>query len=93
MALTLGFYDYTSSGVGVLGTPSGTYTGSGGIRIVLSETPQDIISNIGSSYTGNGSNKGHNNIYYILRSDASVDHGLILAGVTNITVTYTLSDD
>ena len=49
MALTIG--KDASAGVGTTGSPSG--------KVILSRYPQNIITDIGSCYTGRGINKGH----------------------------------
>lgn len=69
-------------GKGKLGTT--TNTGA----VVLSATAQTIINGIGSCYTGNGVDKGHNLTYTM----AANDYSKIEAGAKEVTVTYTIAD-
>ncbi len=72
------------NGKGKTGIPSG--------RIELSNSPQRIIYNVGSCYTGSGQQSGHNLIYKLdIESDA--DYAKITNADTDLTITYTLSDD
>ncbi|AIL46529.1 hypothetical protein HZQ11_11340 [Elizabethkingia anophelis] len=71
----------TGLGGGTLGTPTG--------QIILSTTPQTIISGIGGAYTGNGTNNGHQltislttNIYANLQAQSN----------TTIVITYTITE-
>lgn len=79
----------TGSGGGLVGNPAAELT--------LSTTDQTIISGIGSAYTGNGANNGHN-LTYALAAGGGVggvaiykDLQATAAKVT--TVTYTISDN
>ncbi|MHB1108175.1 MAG: hypothetical protein ACYCZ2_17605 [Lutibacter sp.] len=59
-------------------------------------TPQNIVTGIGSTYTGNGVNKGRNLTYQLgYATDAETDYAALrnvdLVGVP-LTITYTLSD-
>lgn len=79
----------TGSGAGTLGTPSA--------QLTLSTADQTIISGIGSAYTGNGANNGHNLTYAL--APGSTPGGvaayadLTAAANTVATVTYTISDN
>jgi len=78
----------TGTGGGTLGLPSST-------ALILTASDQTIISGIGSAYTGNGANNGHN-LTYVLSSGgigAIANYAdLEAASSTTITVTYTISD-
>ncbi|MBN1822326.1 MAG: hypothetical protein JW833_16515, partial [Prolixibacteraceae bacterium] len=58
----------------------------------LSSSSQEVITGIGSSYTGNGSGNGHN-LTYALELTSNDDYDELVQGNTSITVTYTLTDD
>lgn len=76
------------------GTPVITGGGSGGTPVAITAITganQNIISGIGSVYTGNGVNSG-SNITYALTAPAAT-YGSLLAGVKAVTLTYTLSDN
>jgi hypothetical protein len=70
------------SGAGTVGTSNG--------NVSLTTTADDLITGIGSCYTGTGTSKGH-----LLTYSAAVNlptYNLLVAGTTAITVTYTLTD-
>ena len=75
----------TSLGNGDFGTPATA-------AITLNGTDTEIISNVGSVYTGNGVNKGHNLTYSLVQSGSYADLKHNGAGET-LVITYTLSDD
>jgi hypothetical protein len=77
---------YSGNGKGRNGAPIG--------NVILSNNMQDIITNIGSCYTGNGPNNGHK-LTYSLELDRSNDsYGkLKFDQSANISVTYILSDN
>jgi len=71
----------TYHGIGLLGSPTS--------QLTLSYTDQKIISNVRTSYTGRGINKGHNLVYELDVTNYS------LANYTSpivLTITYTLTD-
>lgn len=71
-------------GEGTVGTPAG--------QLKLSTSAQKIITGVGSVYTGNGANAGHNLTYKMQL--ATGKYGDIDFDQTgSITVTYTLSDN
>ncbi len=77
---------YSGNGAGTTGTPVGI--------VELSETEQDLITDIGSCYTGDGINNGHR-LYYNLEldhKDKDAYAQLDFDQTASITVTYTLSD-
>ncbi len=73
-------------GAGNLGTPS--------TELTLSGTAQNIITGIGSCYTGNGTSKGHQ-LTYTLEQNAPANYGDLDFddNATVLTVTYTISDN
>ena len=73
-------------GAGLMGTATSILT--------LSGTLQDIITGIGSAYTGDGANKGHNLTYQLgYETDAATDYGSLDFDKSDVlTITYTLSD-
>ncbi len=73
----------TGSGGGVLGTP-------GGGSIVLSGSPQDIITGIRGAYTGNGANHGHQLTYSLHYSSGSF--ATVETQSVPINVIYTIMD-
>ena len=79
----------TGSGGGTLGTPAA--------QITLSAADQTIISGIGSAYTGNGANNGHNLTYALAAGSGpggvAVYADLQATATTVATVTYTISDN
>lgn len=79
----------TGSGGGTLGTPSA--------QLILSAADQTIITGIGSAYTGDGANNGHNLTYALNYGSAagSVASYSDLSATTtaSATVTYTISDN
>ena len=70
---------YQGKGKGKHGKPTG--------EIILSEQPTDILTGIGSCYTGVGENTGHCLTYKIENNNAYPDTEL-----NPIQVTYTLTD-
>ncbi|MBK1898268.1 hypothetical protein [Chryseobacterium paridis] len=79
----------TGSGAGTLGTPSA--------QLTLSAADQTIISGIGSAYTGNGANNGHNLTYALAAGSGpggvAAYADLQATATTVATVTYTISDN
>ncbi|MDR6922259.1 MULTISPECIES: hypothetical protein [Chryseobacterium] len=79
----------TGSGGGTLGTSAGLLT--------LSGADQIIISGIGSAYTGNGTNNGHNLTYALAAGSGpggvAAYADLQATATTIATVTYTISDN
>ncbi len=74
----------SGSGKGKLGISSGI--------VKLSDQPIEIINNIGSCYTGKGTNNGHL-LKYKLEFDASSDnYSQLLQAGTSFNVMYTLTD-
>lgn len=72
------------SGKGKLGHPAG--------EIVLSENPADIIFDIGSCYTGNGTSNGHILKYELEYVGNSQVYAGLNAEKTTFHVVYTLTD-
>ncbi|WP_210150551.1 hypothetical protein [Chryseobacterium scophthalmum] len=79
----------TGSGGGTLGTPAA--------QLTLSATDQTIISGIGSAFTGNGANNGHNLTYALAAGSGpggvAAYADLQATATTVATVTYTISDN
>ncbi|PWW16227.1 hypothetical protein DEU40_13222 [Chryseobacterium sp. AG844] len=79
----------TGAGAGTLGTSAGLLT--------LTGTDQTIISGIGSAYTGNGANNGHNLTYAIAAGSGpggvAAYADLQATATVAATVTYTISDN
>ncbi|QIA09786.1 hypothetical protein [Draconibacterium halophilum] len=72
------------AGIGELGLSNGS--------IVLSNSPVDIISGIGSCYTGVGVQNGHP-LSYNLEIDENSFYSNSEKGETSVSVIYTLTDD
>jgi hypothetical protein len=79
----------TGSGGGTLGTPSA--------QLTLTAADQTIVSGIGSAYTGDGANNGHNLTYALAAGSGSgtiAAYADLEATTTAVaTVTYTISDN
>lgn len=74
------------NGDGTMGSPTPT--------VVLTSTAQNIITGIGSAYTGNGVNKGHNLSYALNLSSAAGSYAqLDFDNSDTVVITYTLSDN
>lgn len=71
------------------GTDGGGTTGSPTAEVTLSTTATDIVTGIGSCYTGDGNTNGHNLSYSLNADDANYGDIVSTAGTT-ITVTYTI---
>ncbi len=74
------------SGAGTMGSPTAIVT------LAAVATNYDIISGIGSCYTGDGASKGHQ-LTYSLTEDAGNYGSLNFDTDYTVTVTYTLSDN
>lgn len=74
----------SGTGNGRLGLSSGT--------VALSGQPTEIISNIGSCYTGKGANNGHLLRYKLEFDDSSNSHSQVAQAGTSLSVVYTLTD-
>ncbi|AZA52372.1 hypothetical protein [Chryseobacterium sp. G0201] len=79
----------TGAGGGTLGTPSA--------QLTLSAADQTIVSGIGSAYTGDGANNGHNLTYALAAGSGPggiAAYADLEATATAVaTVTYTISDN
>lgn len=76
------------NGDGTVGTPGSTLT--------LSASDQTLISGIGSCYTADGENNGHNLTYSVeAGTSVAADYADLLANAVGsaVTVTYTISDN
>lgn len=76
----------TGAGDGTLGTP---ITGP----LTLTASGQAIIDNIGSAYTGNGANNGHQ-LTYTVSTGTGTAYGDLVGSATPVSakVTYTIAD-
>ena len=62
--------------------------------ILNNKKATNIIEDIGSAYTGNGANKGHNLVYKIAQSDNKDAYAYLdFDQSTTLTITYTLTDN
>jgi hypothetical protein len=88
LELTVIASDDSGKGKGKMGNPEN-------YAIALSEMKEEIIiDGIGSSYTGNGPNNGHQLTYTLLQSsDTDSYEDLDFDQSDTVTITYTLSDD
>lgn len=75
---------FSGSGKGKLGAPVGVVT--------LSNEPLDVITDIGSCYTGKGVNNGHYLTYKLEMDESTVDYVLLSNEQTSVNVIYTLTD-
>lgn len=86
----LALYLTAGGGTGGKGTK-----GLNGSKLKLSQTAQPLITAIGSVYTGQGVNNGHQ-LTYELKEDATAtnaNYSDLLSGSYSVTVTYTIGDD
>ena len=83
LALKVTAGSYSGSGKGALGASAG--------QITLSSTAQDVVTGIGSSYTGNGVSNGHN-LAYALELTSADDYDQLVQTNATVTITYTLTD-
>ena len=73
------------------GSGNGTLGNAVSNPITLNTSDQDLITGIGSCYTGNGISNGHNLTYSMLANYAS--YGQLVSKTNTITVTYTIADN
>ncbi|MDP3353594.1 MAG: hypothetical protein Q8S44_07630, partial [Flavobacteriaceae bacterium] len=83
LQLSIAAAAYSGTGAGTTGTSAGTK--------ILTGTSQDLITGIGSAYTGNGVSNGHNLTYTLAQIGSYAD--LDFNSSNTLTVTYTLSDN
>lgn len=72
------------SGKGKLGQSNG--------RVALTQQPTDIITGIGSCYTGKGTNNGHYLSYKLEYDEAENSYASLSTGHTSFQIIYTLTD-
>ncbi|TDB59537.1 hypothetical protein [Arundinibacter roseus] len=82
--LLLAAATYTGSGAGDFGTPEAN-------PITLTENDQDLITEIGSSYTGDGTSNGHQLTYSL--SFRGSNYSQLEQGTFGTNVVYTISDN
>lgn len=78
----------TGSGQGTFGIPSS--------QLTLTSSDQQILTGIGSAFTGNGANNGHNLTYsvnYGSATGSTANYSDLVANTNTATVTYTISDN
>ncbi len=86
MTLTVTSAADAGNGDGAMGTTAGA--------VALTTTDQDVITGIGSAYTGTGVNNGHNLTYALSLSVAAGSYAAIDADdATTVQITYTISDN
>ena len=62
--------------------------------VKLGQEAKKIIEDVGTAYTGNGPNKGHNLTYILTQSDDSGSYGQIdFDQAQTLSITYTFSDN
>ena len=85
LQLTVEAGNDAGNGAGTKGSPVSA-------AVVLNATDADIITGVGSAYTGNGVNNGHNLTYKLSQSGdySTLDYD---NNGTVLTITYTLTDD
>lgn len=71
----------------------GGVTGTGISNVTIDNTVQPIVTGIGSCYTGNGPTNGHLLTYNASVQSGSANYSLLVAGVTPMIITYTLTDN
>lgn len=77
---------YSGNGDGTMGSPTGP--------VSLSNAPQPLINGIGSCYTGDGVNNGHNLIYTLNLSGSAGAYAALDSDNSNtIQITYTITDN
>ncbi|MDZ7846718.1 MAG: hypothetical protein U5L96_08080 [Owenweeksia sp.] len=77
---------YAGNGDGTMGTPNA--------GVNLTNSPQPIVTGIGSCFTGDGVNNGHNLTYTLNLSSNSGAYATLDADNSNtIQVTYTITDN
>ncbi len=86
MSLKLKIDPDAQQGKGEIGTPVFGFQ-----NLIPDASPIEIISNIGSCFTGNGSNKGHN-LHFKLDYDNTYYDELTTNFNTIIILTYTITD-
>ena len=86
------------SGINLKVTPmrnlnsTGENMGQAGAPTLLTNTPIEVISNIGSCYTGKGINKGFNLVYELAIDESKLDFTQLNQQVFTFNVLYTLTD-
>jgi hypothetical protein len=84
LSLKLGASPDAGYGNGKLGTPTP--------EIILTGSQQEIVSNIGSCYTGTGFGKGHKLSYSVVEN-GSDSYSEIQSGEYVVRITFTLTDE
>ncbi len=84
-SLKLSTHKTANSGTGELGVPAN--------EVTLSNVPSDIITGIGSCYTGKGTNKGYLLKYTLEFDKSSANYALLSSKSFQLNILYTLTDD
>ena len=85
--LSLKAANYTGNGHGNHGQPRDNYI------ILNSNANQNLITDIGSAYTGHGYGNGHKLTYLIRRQGKSADHLIRAGDYVPMTIVYTITDN
>ena len=78
-------YNATGGGAGTLGNPTN--------EVILSNNPSDIITGIGSCFTGKGVDNGHSLKYSLEFDKTTEDYASITSKSYRLNIIYTLTDD
>ncbi len=86
ISLTVTALTYAGTGDGTLGTGAGAVT--------LTASDQDVVTNIGSAYTDDGVNNGHQLVYALSLTGGGGQYANLDADdQTTVSITYTISDN
>ncbi|NCA79920.1 MAG: hypothetical protein EOM76_07025 [Sphingobacteriia bacterium] len=72
------------NGKGKLGSPAG--------MVKLSEQPTEVITDIGSCFTGKGTNNGHLLTYKLEFSNSGENYAQLLESTKSVNIVYTFAD-
>lgn len=84
MHLTVEASECVGQGNGKLGNPVG--------KVILSDQPTNLIVNIGSCFTGRGSNNGHYLTYKLEKDESEINFDQLTDEGASVSVIYTLTD-
>ena len=76
------------------GNGSGVHGSSAGAKVLKSSEALEIVTGIGSSYTGDGENNGHKLTYSLVQVEDKngVNYGALASGSYGVEITYTITD-
>lgn len=89
-AVIPGFDLKVSIGTATSSSSGGTLGTAASGQLTLSATDQNVVTSIGSSYTGDGTNNGHNLTYQATRTTTNYSD-LQASTSSAVTVTYTIT--